>query len=45
MLNPLFATKPTGQGAGLGLSMTHDVIVFSNVPKGSASRVRGNHHF
>jgi signal transduction histidine kinase len=27
MFNPFFTTKPAGEGAGLGLSMTHDIIV------------------
>jgi signal transduction histidine kinase len=27
IFNPFFTTKPSGEGAGLGLSMSHDVIV------------------
>ena len=27
MFNPFFTTKPAGEGAGLGLSISHDIIV------------------
>jgi len=26
MFNPFFTTKPAGEGAGLGLSISHDII-------------------
>ena len=27
IFNPFFTTKPEGEGAGLGLSMSHDIVV------------------
>ena len=27
IFNPFFTTKPAGEGAGLGLSLSHDIVV------------------
>ncbi len=27
MFNPSFTTKPAGEGIGLGLSLSHDIVV------------------
>ncbi len=41
VFNPFFTTKPAGEGTGLGLSLSHDIIVGSHQGRLSVDSVEG----
>jgi signal transduction histidine kinase len=42
MFNPFFTTKPAGEGTGLGLSMSHDIVVKQHAGKIDVDTEPGN---
>jgi signal transduction histidine kinase len=42
MFNPFFTTKPAGEGTGLGLSMSHDIVVKQHAGKIDVATEPGN---
>jgi signal transduction histidine kinase len=42
MFNPFFTTKPAGEGTGLGLSMSHDIVVKQHGGKIDVATEPGN---
>ncbi|MCR8557491.1 tetratricopeptide repeat protein [Mucilaginibacter sp. BJC16-A38] len=43
IMQPFFTTKPTGEGTGLGLSLSYDIIVKGHGGKVSVDSIEGNY--